>query len=414
MSKFMRSFCGAFFGAALAIWPAATWDMAILLLVGGVSGWILGYHGDRVISSLIRGYRYARRIGFKLFLKRMVVANAIARAVAGAWHGIGRFARYVAPVFRFLFLTPIPFARWSQGILSLVMITFGAIRATSEAFFQWYKDKEHPINKASTIRFFVGCMNAVLFACFFWWLTDSGLQPGDVLKDTSGKLRILTESGIFWDQFSAAGMLTALLTLATTVIYTRELDSKAGYDGVLNRYERDGALLFFIEESVRFVYFASWIVASIVGGLVSAMLGVVGWAFLAIPAYFGVIFAFRLAWRAVRLNRDYGVISLAVALATGAITFFTLREELVADATFRLTASLLAGAVAGIVSMAITWLCGVMFTKSILTRRLALKWSYVEKGMDNIDPFDTWLPYVWKHWKLLLPVQVQAGFANGL
>lgn len=409
MSKYTRSFCGAFFGAALAIWPAATWDMAVLLLVGGIAGWLIGYHGDRVIVSFIRGYRYARRAGFKFFFRRMLLANTIARAIAKICRVIGRFVCYVMSALHFMFLTPIPFAKWGEVLSMILMVAGSGIAVAPHAFARWYA--QHPINQASTLRFFAGVAGMAITATFFWWLTESSHQPGDVVMEMNKQV-VLTESKIFWNHFNITVLLTVILSVVTTIIFTGELGTKDGYYGIWNRYERSGKLLFFVGEVVRFEYFAIWLSITFAGGIIVATIGMLGWMLLVFPAYFGVVYAFRLAWHAVRLNRDYGIISLAVALSTGAITFFTLREELVADPVFRMSASLVAGLVAGIVSMGITWLCGVMFGKSIMARRVALKKKYVTEGFDRIDPFDNIFPVPWKYWRLLLPLRTREGCAE--
>lgn len=408
MSKYTRSFCGAFFGATLAIWPAATWNMAVLLLIGGVVGWLLGYHGDRVIGSSVRGYKYARRIGFKLFIQRMLLANTVARAIAKVWHGIGRFVRYVTPGVRFLFLTPIPFAKWGEVLFIIFMTVGSGIAVAPSAFVRWYA--QHPINRASTLRFFAGVVGMAITAAFFWWLTERTHQPGEVMMKMNKQV-ILTEYKIFWDHFATTAILTAILSTVAMITLTRELETKEGYYGVWDRYERSGKVLFFVGEVVRFEYFTIWFGVTFAGGVIAGMISLLGWTLLVLPAYFGIVYAFRLAWRVVRLNRDYGIISLAVALPTGAITFFTLREELVADPVFRLSTSLVAGLVAGVVSMGITWFCGVMFGKSIIARRIALKEKYVTEGFDRIDPFENVLPVMWQYWKLLLPLRIREGYA---
>lgn len=408
MNKYTRSFCGAFFGAALAIWPAATWNMAELLLIGGVAGWLLGYHGDRLISSFVRGYKYARRIGFKLFFRRMLRASVVIRMTVKTWRGVGRFVRYISTGLCFVCLAPLPFKKWGEVLLMILVAIGNGIAAAPGAFADWYA--QHPINRASTLRFFAGLVGVATMFVFFWWLMETSQQPGDIVNRSFGK-EVLTANSIFLDHFIGAALLTGILTLATTFTFIREFGTKKGYYAVWNRYERSGSLLFFVGEFVRFEYFAIWLTVTVAGGFIIGTIAALIWMLLALPAYFGVIYALRLSWRAVRLNRDYGVISLAVALLTGAITFFSLREELVVDPVFRLSASLAAGFIAGISSMGITWFCGVLFSKSITARRIALKKKYTFEASEPFDLIENVAATVWKYWKLLVPSRVREGCA---
>ncbi|MFH1413076.1 MAG: hypothetical protein ABIG10_03585 [bacterium] len=72
-SSLFRSFLGASLCAMLALWPAITWQQPWLLAAGGIAGWLIGYHGDRLMQAVIIVWQ-----GFALFKKIPAVYKKLA------------------------------------------------------------------------------------------------------------------------------------------------------------------------------------------------------------------------------------------------------------------------------------------------------------------------------------------------
>lgn len=402
--KLIRSFLGAFFGAALAIWPAATWNEAWLLLIGGVAGWLIGYHGDRFGRSFARGWRQARRVGFEAYLRAAAEKNALMAGTILLMRrivtGLGSCARFIWSILSI----EVPLRRWSAATAKWGRDTFSNVLLFPKGFVGWYG--EHPMNRAAVIRGFAGLVSASLFIAVMWQLLGANIMPevGSLRADMENNKRVIvTESYVFWNTFGLTVFFGLFPALIATILCQEERFSMKGFYRIWERYSARGPVLFAVGEAVRFLWIEVWLVwtaVSILGGAVMLYMFLM---MLSLFVWFGVVYGLKLAWRAVRLNRDYGVVSLGIALLTGTITFFVFREELVANAWFRLGASLAAGFIAGAISFLVTGFCGLLFRYSIKARRIAIRrhsltWDRFENGLIELLP-----DWYWKQNKRLLP-----------
>lgn len=401
--KLIRSFFGAFLGAALAIWPAATWNEPWLLLFGGALGWLLGYQGDRLVGSLIRGWQHARRVGFQAYLvaaaKRSAFMNWTIRSVRGIENGFS----YLFRLMQSIGSIEVPFGHWFVGTAKWGVVVFNSSLTFPRRSADWFA--AHPVNRAAVLRFIAGLSSTILFIVVMWLFIGTHLvsEVGSTITGTNGQPVIVTESYWFWNTFMTTVLFGFAPSVISMVMLQDERCSMRGFYRIWERYTARGPVLFTLGEAVRFLWIEVWITWTVISGIVSAMVTTVVVMFGVMLAWSGVVLGLKLAWRAVRLNRDYGVVSLGIALLVGTITFYVYRDDLVADAWFRLGVSLVAGFVAGASSFLVTGLCGLMFLRSITVRRIA-----VRKGFKSSEELQEWfidvLPtWWWQQNKRLLP-----------
>jgi len=389
----LRSFLGSFLGAVCAIWPAATWNEPSLLLFGGTIGWVAGYHGGLLYASAIRGWRYARRSGFKMSFwataKMLGVQSFLRNAsenVRKSWAITCSILQYEIPLKKLSLGLLGAFSRGQQSIVGTVSLP--------RRFRVW--QSAHEMNRATAIRFFAICVGAMSFTSLVWLnFLEMAPEVGSIMKGTENG-SVVTVGYIYLQ----SGMLTFIFGLFPAVValtvFVEESSSQRGFYSIWERYGNRGAVLFAFGETIRYIWTLAWIYFTVVATL-----------FLIIPIAFlgliigglacaGMLFAIRLAWRAMRINRTYGFVSLGTAIFVGVVTFYAFRAELVADPAFRLVVSVMAGTLAGAVSVAIDYLCGVVFKSSITIRRLALREKKREEISVLVWFFETLPATLWR------------------
>ncbi len=402
--KLIRSFLGAGLGASSAIWPAATWNEPWLLLFGGVIGWLMGYHGDRVVGSLIHGWRQARRVGFQTALvaaaKRSALMDWIIRSVRGIRAGFGWLLRLTWRIGS----VEVPIGPWFVATVKWGVAAYHGTCTFPRRSADWYG--AHPVNRATVLRFFAGLASASLLVSVVWYFVGTYLIPevGSTMTGTNGKPKIVTESYVFWNTFGMTAFLGLFTVLITMIMLQDERLSMSGFYRIWERYASRGPVLFVLGEALRFLWIEVWLLWTAVSALTLMSAGFIVAAVGVMFAWTGIVFGLKLAWRAVCLNRDYGVVSLGIALLVGTITFYMYREDLVADAWFRLGASVVAGFVAGAASFLVTGLCGLLFRRSITVRRIAVRKDYLSSDNVLMKVMDTFPGWCWKQNMRLLPV----------
>lgn len=401
--KLIRSFFGAGLGASSAVWPAATWDEPWLLLIGGAFGWLTGYHGDRVIRSLIHGWRQARRVGFQASLiaaaKRSVLMDWAIRSVRGIKAGIS----WLLCLTWRIGSVEVPFGSWFVAMAKCGMVAYHNTCTFPRRSVHWFW--AHPVNRAAALRFFAGLTSMILLVALIWHFVDGNLMPdvGSIMTDHKNAKTIVTESYVFWNTFPLAMLLGVFPALIAMGMFQEERFSMKGFYRIWERYASRGPVLFVFGEVLRFLWIEVWLLWTAVSALVLMTVVFISTAIGVMFAWSGIVFGLKLAWRAVRLNRDYGVVSLGIALLVGTITFYVYREDLVADAWFRLGASVMAGFVAGVASFLVTGLCGLMFRRSITVRRIAVRKNYMTADDLMEQLMETVPNWCWKQNKRMLP-----------
>lgn len=365
-NRVIRGFFGSFLGTFMAIWPAATLDVAWLVLPGALLGWLLGYHGDRVGSGLVRGLKQTGR--------------AVPQHM--------RTARDVT------FVTGVYAGGWVVNHLRLPVDGLAAAGTYAMRAIRWCS---HPMNHADVIRLVT---NMVTGAFIIYGLVHIPMflplgSTVDLGNIPVGLIPFVLMPIVYGMLIVLASLIIPLVIVATTFGRTRS--SLTMYYREWERYSRF-KLLYPVFVASSFVYMYVWTMALMtlfISGVGITLMAVMIYGLL-MASYYLSSFAARFTWRTIRYNRDYGLVSLVVAILVGSLTFMSERADLVADPMYRLMVASTAGLLAGVVSIGVMYVVGVVFMASRSIRRFAFHppkfssffnplWNWRKNGRDLPD-----------------------------
>lgn len=360
--KLLRSFFGAAICVIIAIWPAATWNEPILLLPSGILGWLLGYHTNHVWRGFILGWQNTK---IWLYGKKLTWFH---------WNfSLQRFLpnlieKMMINISNFFSATPQLLKHAVQAVRNGYIEIVTLFAHLSKTINNWYNC--HPINKACIVRTIVSLSFLGLMALGMWELmVVYGPQVSDMVKtNTKGELY----PGVLFIVYVQRGVaiVTAftILHMPAVAFYSTECNTMRGFYTIWERHDAMSKPLFIANEIFHLLWIQLWwafmllgVVIVTFGGFIFA--GTVGGITMAF-----VVGGLKFMWYIVRLNKNYGLVSLAVGLLVGIITFYTQRVELVANPVYRLTVSFFTSVTSGTISFGLTWLGEKLFKRR--------KWSY--------------------------------------
>lgn len=407
-SKLVRSFLGAMLCAMGGLLPVATWNMPELLVPCGVVGWLIGYH----IEALKVGFLVARA----LITGANAGLDAKVRRIVDA---VTRFAQALRRIVQSTFRVLGTAVGWVKSILVAVPATFKSfsisVAQAGVALFHWRPAPiSHPMIRAERWRDGLFTVwSALAFSACLYFTSTHGNIAGQV-RQYGNELHVIgTGEALF------ANVLMAFILFLVIFVVPYGISKEAGTEkrGYWNKYaafERFGTAGFVGREFFLLLWIQLWWTAlvsvCVVGTFSGAALVFLSMAMMAV--------VFCLLWTVsqafynfVRINKDYGFGSLAIGLAVGAGTFFLYREELVADPLFRLAASMLAGFLAGGVSLFVTWIAQARLDEPNAWFNRIRAWSLFEDDR-LLDLIDRACSKTWKLARVLLPADTRLRHAT--
>jgi hypothetical protein len=352
----VRGFLGAFFGGFMAVWPAATLDSAWLVLPGAFIGWLVGYHGDRVW----RGLQYANK------MVRKDLSSYPSKVMIAGKSAIGSSVLFIRRLGYALYNVVLALVWIIKSILGLVLLY---------RFGKWLA--AHPYNRAYTISVIAGVVGFGLMMSVLGYLIGEFSSFHVRIVDGIVQGSVIFPEWLLGLLSSMVSLMFLLSFIASVFFVWRQLDlDNHTQKDFYTRWERysNSPVLFPFMELARYVYAVLWAQTHIILFFVFLVLTVV----VTLPFYMVVASAFnlvrytaRFSWRAIRYNRDYGVVSLAIASIVGLITYQQFHFELVNDSGFRIVASLIAAGVSGALTVLVLYSIHWGFKLSSTLRRLA-------------------------------------------
>lgn len=354
----VRSFLGGFFGALMALIPASIYNHFGLCLVGAVVGWAVAYHGDRIFYGLKHGWHESGQRMRSMKNKLMAVLAVIMGKAPKLDTSTGKISVFFRGIksgfqacFRFIGSVKNAFVR---------LFCFLFVNWLKRCLETYRKDEIHKIN---LLRYAVSAVCALMVIGVTYTIGDSTLP---VMKER-GFLIIVSSSFL------------GLMPLLICFVESTERDHQ--YELCFwDSYHQ--SLGHFISKAVFFYLYATlWLAVATVFVFAALLVGTFGFVLIGVCGMMITLAGIRFSWHLVRINMDYGLISLVVALIVGATTFLVYREQLISNMGFLLTASITAAFISGLTSFGLTYLGDLLFERV----------NWLKKLMEpKKDDYSTW------------------------
>lgn len=366
-SPLIRSFFGGGLGAALAIFPASYFNSFWLCLLGAIIGWLVGYHGDRIIYGFVLGWKEACffcRATRSMFTTLIGVTLGWIPSTGTCLEGfINRVQRIRISICRFfrairVFANAFGafFARLFKGIIFLPARS-------------WKKYHSHPMNQICLVRYILLAICAcIMLTMIYSVVSIYAPQVGDVNKIaldysyTNFRYDIYTMDMVMRDRMLYSGVAALFIILPMLMFYSAEEKNVNTFYRIRESYSQSRSRFIFNELCYLF-YLQVWNLLMVAYFSAAIVIGFIGLVCIGLVSLMIIMVGLRFSWHLVRINKDYGLVSLVVALAVGVSTFLVLRERLVSDMNYLLIVSVASFFASGLLSVGLTYLGNFLFCR---------------------------------------------------